>query len=171
VFDKLDRPDWDIYFMTLCFVVSQRSLDPDTKHGCVVVNEDNTILSVGYNSPPRGCNDSAVPLTRPSKYAIFIHSENAAILNAAREGVRLKGSIFYITGHPCEKCVREMLNVGAKEVIFGPVGSACVTEETKSIISNMTIGRLGFKMTEFRETSMVNSILNKTIDYMDGKLC
>lgn len=136
-----DRPDWDSWFMALCFVVSQRSLDPSTKHGCVVINEDKTILSVGYNSPPRGCDDSKVPSSRPLKYSWYAHSEENAIVNAARHGTHLKGSTFYITGFPCERCLRSMINVGASKIVYGPVGSHCVTKDTQQIVNKMLEGQ------------------------------
>ena len=74
--DKLGRPLWNDVFMALTFVLKQRSLDPDTKHGCFVINDDHSILSAGYNSPPRGCVDSDIPLTRPEKYKYMVHIMN-----------------------------------------------------------------------------------------------
>ncbi len=123
------KPDWDSYFMAMAFVVCQRSIDPDTKHGCVVVDKDHSILSIGYNSPPRGCVDEEIPLTRPEKYSFFEHAESNAIINAARVGIPLIGSTFYVTGHPCTKCFSQILNVGAKRIIYGPVKSPSVNEQ------------------------------------------
>lgn len=133
----MDRPDWDTYFMTLCFLVSQRSLDEFTKHGTVVVAPDKTILSTGYNSPPRGFNDAEFPQTRPLKYSYVIHSETNAIVNAARHGICLKDSTFYITGFPCQNCFHGIINVGAKEVVYGFLGSNCVNEETVRIVEHL----------------------------------
>ena len=134
---KRNRPKWDEYLMDLAFFVSARSLDPSTQHGCVVVDDDNTILSTGYNNPPRGCNDEEIPMERPSKYNFFVHAEEAAIINAARSGVSLKGSTFYITGYPCPRCFRGIVNVGAKKIVYGCVKSACVSEEEKDAIKTM----------------------------------
>jgi len=122
------RPSWNTYFMTIAFVVAQRSLDPETKHGCVVVADDHTILSVGYNSPPRGCDDAKIPLTRPEKYDYFAHAEENAISNAAKHGIPLDGSTFYITGIPCTKCFRSIVNVGAHTIVVGDVISNCVKD-------------------------------------------
>jgi len=44
--EVLGRPDWDTWFMTLCFVIAQRSIDPATKHGTVMVSDDKTILAM-----------------------------------------------------------------------------------------------------------------------------
>ena len=141
-----ERPGWEPWFMALCLVIAQRSLDPATKHGCIIVDDDNTILSVGYNSPPRGSQDSIIPLTRPEKYEYFVHSEEAAIANAARTGTAIKGGTAYITGHPCAKCLRAMINAGIKAIVYGGIGSACVDEMTKRVIHDLLRGRRGFVM-------------------------
>lgn len=109
--------------MTMCFLVAQRSLDPDTKHGAVAVDKNHSVLSIGYNSPPRGCKDQDIPLTRPEKYPYFLHSEENLIVNAARNGIRLDGAKLYITGHPCVVCLRQIINAGFSEVVYGPKGS------------------------------------------------
>lgn len=131
------RPSWDEYYIDMAFYISQKSLDPHTKHGCIVVDEEHTPLSMGFNSPPRGCIDNNMPLTRPSKYMVFLHSEENAIINAARSGVSLKGSTFYITGFPCARCFRGILNVGAIKIVYGPVNSNCISDEDKEAIKIM----------------------------------
>jgi dCMP deaminase len=135
--DKFNRPDWDDYFMSQAFLVAQRSLDPHTKHGCVVVGKDKTVLAQGYNGPPRGCNDDLVDMERPLKYAWMAHAEMNAIANAARSGVSLKDSVFYITGKPCVVCFRSIINAGAIAVVYGPVVSKCENDEEEAIKEKM----------------------------------
>jgi dCMP deaminase len=125
---KIDK---DTYFMNLATLVASRSIDPNTKHGCVAITQDGSILSTGYNGPPRGVNDSSIPLTRPQKYIFMEHSERNCIYNAARIGVPLKGCIFYVTGIPCRECFRAMFQVGASKVIYNGRISACLGEEDK----------------------------------------
>lgn len=127
------RPAWDAWFMSLAFVIAQRSLDKHTKHGCVVVDDSRTILSVGYNGPPRDCIDEKIPLERPAKYMFMEHSESNAITNAARSGVCLKGSTFYITGPPCNDCFRKILNVGATRIVRGPILHKRTIEQERAI--------------------------------------
>lgn len=126
IVDEFDRVRWNTFFMSMAVLVSQRSIDPMTKHGCVVTDDDHTVLSLGYNGPPRKCKDSDVPLTRPAKYEWIIHSESAAIINAARLGVSLKNSTFYVTGIPCSRCLGEIISVGAKRVYCGSIFSNSV---------------------------------------------
>ena len=164
-----NRPDWDSWFMTLCFVVAQRSLDKDTKHGCIVVDNSRTILSVGYNSPPRGCDDANVPLERPAKYDYMEHSEENAIVNAARSGVSLLNSTFYITGPPCHRCFAKMLNVGAHKIIHGPTPSAMLNSNTTKVIEFMKKNQ-DIEIVEFSDSLSVFALLAKTNAYIHTKL-
>jgi deoxycytidylate deaminase len=45
------RPSWDEYFLALAEQISRRSPDPSTRHGCVLVDADNRVISTGYNGP------------------------------------------------------------------------------------------------------------------------
>ena len=167
-FDSLGRPCWDHYFISLAFVVAQRSLDDSTKCGSIVVSDDNTILSIGYNSPPRGCDDKKVPQSRPEKYLWFLHAEEAAIVNAAKHGLCLKNSTFYITGAPCARCVRKMINVGAKKIIYGGVNAKCVDNEDKKAIKQM-LENSDIKITEIENKQIFIDILDQTIKYIEEK--
>tara|TARA_Y100000310_G_C20703345_1_gene832125 strand:- start:12690 stop:13253 length:564 start_codon:yes stop_codon:yes gene_type:complete len=122
-FDSFGRPCKDLYFMKICFDAAERSLDPDTQCGCVVTDKDGGVLCTGYNSPPRNSVDENIPLTRPEKYYYFEHSERNAIYNAARNGIPLDGSCFYVTGLPCYDCLRGIIQVGAKRCVWGPLGT------------------------------------------------
>lgn len=169
--DSQGRPTWDLYFMTLALVVAQRSLDPATKHGTIVASDDHTILSVGYNSPPRNCVDHDIPTERPAKYSWYVHSEIAAIANAAREGIRLKDSVFYITGHPCDQCMRAMLNVGVKRILYGPIGSHCVSHETQTVIQDMLSKHIeNIEFDHFKNVGDIKSLLAKTGSYLENKM-
>lgn len=121
-----ERMHWDDYLMGMAFWISKRSLDPHTKHGCVIVAEDNSLITSGYNSAHAGFNDEEVPLTRPEKYAYMNHSETAAIQLAAKKGNATEGGKLYVTGHPCEHCISAIVNAGIKEVVYGPIEAKCL---------------------------------------------
>ncbi len=116
---KTNRPDWDTYFMSLCYLMATRSLDARTKHASLAVDSEHSILAVGYNSPPRDCVDEEIPNYDDRKYPFFVHSEQNLIANAARNGIPLKGSTLYVSGEPCHICLRSIINVGFKEVVCG----------------------------------------------------
>lgn len=133
----MNKPSWDEYYMDMTYYVAQRSIDPSTKCGCVIVSDDYTVLTIGYNSPPRDCLDEEIPITRPEKYDYFVHAEENAILNAARKGIALEGATAYITGTPCSRCFRGLLNAGIKKIIHGPNTAKMHTEEHEQVKSLM----------------------------------
>lgn len=110
--------NWHQYFITLCNQVKTRSKDQSTQIGVVIVGTDNQIISTGYNSFPRGINDSLPERQeRPEKYFWFSHAETNAIINSALNGVSTKGAKMYMTcGVPCADCARNIINSGIKEI-------------------------------------------------------
>ena len=110
--------NWTEYFLGIAEQVKLKSKDQSTQIGAVIVGIDNEILSTGYNSFPRGMDDSKIERQeRPEKYFWFEHAERNAIYNAARIGVSLKNSTIYLTsGLPCMDCARGIVNSGIKVV-------------------------------------------------------
>lgn len=113
---------WDEYFMGVAILASQRSKDPSTQVGACIVNDDNKIMSVGYNGFPRGCSDDEFPWERQgdkessTKYPYVCHAELNAILNAG--GNSLKDCRIYVALFPCNECAKAIIQCGIKEVIY-----------------------------------------------------
>jgi dCMP deaminase len=110
--------NWTDYFLNIAEQVKLKSKDQSTQIGAVIVGEDKEVLSTGYNSFPRGLDDSLQERQeRPEKYFWMEHAERNAIYNAARIGVSLKNSTIYLTsGLPCMDCARGIVNSGIKTV-------------------------------------------------------
>ena len=135
--------NWDELFIRQAMLIAQKSKDPSTKVGCVLVGEDNAVLSMGFNGFPRGVReeynfverhphaDPALAITmpkldperwdRPAKYSWVEHAERNAIYNAARHGIRLAGARAYLNWEPqpCADCTRALIQAGIVEII-GP---------------------------------------------------
>ena len=157
--DRFGRPSWDDYFMAINFVLKTRSLDPSTKHGSLVFDDQHAILSTGYNGPPRGSIDENIPLTRPEKYDFMIHAEEGCIQNAARNGIKLEGASVSVTGRPCKICLRNMKSVGIKKVIYGPVKSYMITPEDLKVQKQLLIGSK-IKIEEYKDDGFVDVLLD-----------
>lgn len=147
-----DYISWDEYFMGIALLSAQRSKDSGTQVGACIVNEDNKILTVGYNGMPRGCDDDDMPWTREgdtlhSKYAFVCHAELNAILNNA--GASLKGARCYTTLFPCNECAKALIQVGIKEIIYLSDKYAD-TEATQA--SKRMFNTVGVKLTEYKPT-------------------
>lgn len=119
------RLRWDEYFMSLAFLVSMRSPDSQTQHGCVIVDKNNRVISTGYNGWVHGANDESMPNLRPKKYLHVIHSEVNAVLSAYQN---LSGCTAYITGAPCNECLKVMAQSGIKDIVIGDRSHVFATE-------------------------------------------
>lgn len=136
--DEFGRPYWDDYFMSLAMLTTTRSLDPRTKHGCVIVDKRHRVISMGYNGPLRGCIDANVPLESPEKYNWMEHSERNAIYNC--EGRTMEGSTAYITGFPCINCFRGLVQAGVIRMVYGPVKTVNKDPAEMEAIKKMIVG-------------------------------
>lgn len=111
--------NWDDYFMSIAYIASLRSKDPKTKVGACIVNQDNRIISTGYNGMPNGCNDADMPWVAGeglgSKYLFVVHAELNAILHSKEN---LKGCRLYTTLFPCNECSKAIIQSGISEIIY-----------------------------------------------------
>jgi dCMP deaminase len=105
--------------MGVSLLASKRSKDPNTQVGACIVDENNIILSTGYNGFPFGCSDDEYPWNREgedTKYKFVVHAELNAILNA--NGKSLKGARIYVDLFPCNECAKAIIQSGIAEVVY-----------------------------------------------------
>lgn len=110
---KTSKIEWVDFYLGLAKVISKKSPDTQTQHGCVITCKDNRPLGFGFNGFPRGVNDSDLPTTRPDKYPWMYHSEKNALANCI---LRPEGGIAYVTGQCCNDCIYAMWQHGVKTV-------------------------------------------------------
>ena len=107
--------------MGIALLSSLRSKDPNTKVGACIVEEDNKVVSIGYNGMPRHIDEENLSWNKgeglDSKYLYVCHAEFNAILNT-RNGSALKNCILYVTLFPCNECAKAIIQVGIKEVVY-----------------------------------------------------
>jgi len=116
----MTRVSWDQYFMNIAKEAATRSTC-DRKHVGAVIVRDRTILSSGYNGSIRGiphCDDVG-HLMEDGHCVATIHAEANAVLQAAKNGVRLEDSELYITASPCWNCFKMLANTGVKKIHYG----------------------------------------------------
>lgn len=136
---RISKDDW---YMEIAKVISMRSTCIRAHAGAIVVKND-AIISTGYSGAPRGesnccdmgvCERDKLGIEPGKNYEICrsIHAEANAILNAARNGVSVLGSMMYIyferldgqkTKHngPCLMCSRMVKNVGIEKFVIKEV--------------------------------------------------
>jgi dCMP deaminase len=119
-YNRRMRADWDTYFMDIAQVVASRSTC-DRKHVGALLVRDRMILSTGYNGSIRGMPhcDEAGHLMESGHCVATIHAEANAVLQAARNGVRIDGADLYTTASPCWPCFKLIANAGIKRIVYG----------------------------------------------------
>jgi len=113
---------WDEYFMLQAMLASYKSKDPNTKVGCVFVDENHHQITMGYNGAVAGIdetqmpwgNDRTVPLEY-QKYGYVIHAEANAIIH---KNASLVGSRAYVTLFPCNECAKLIASQRVREIIY-----------------------------------------------------
>jgi len=88
--------------------------------GAVIVR-DRTVLSTGYNGSIRGmphCDDVGHLMANDHCVAT-VHAEANAIIQAAKNGVRIEGAEIYTTASPCWDCFKLIANAGIRRVYYG----------------------------------------------------
>lgn len=106
-------------FVSTALDMASKSKDPSTKVGCVIVDDDGTILATGWNGFPRGVlDDSERYNDREIKYKLIAHAEQNAIAQAARVGAKLLGSTLIVTAlYPCSSCAKSIIQAGVKRIL------------------------------------------------------
>jgi dCMP deaminase len=111
----MNLTNWDKRFLDLAELVSSWSKDPSTKVGAVIVDDQNIIVSVGFNGFPKGIEDNDRLNHRDSKYQIIVHAENNALMFAKRP---LDGCTIYTYPFmPCPRCAGMIIQSGIKRVV------------------------------------------------------
>jgi dCMP deaminase len=109
--------NWDYRWMNVAKHFGGWSKDPSTHVGAVIVRDD-ILLSQGWNGFPRGVSDDHRLHDREVKYALTVHAEMNAILNAGYVGVSLRGATLYVSGLPvCSDCAKGIIQTGIVRVI------------------------------------------------------
>lgn len=116
----MHRGSWDEYFMRIASEVSSRATC-DRKHVGAVIVRDKSILATGYNGSIRGLRhcDEDGHLMEDGHCVRTIHAEANAIIQAARNGVRIDGATIYVTASPCWGCFKMIANAGLTRIVFG----------------------------------------------------
>lgn len=93
----------------------------DRKFVGAVIVRDRSILATGYNGSIRGLShcDEEGHLMEDNHCVRTVHAEANAIVQAARNGVRIEEASIYVTASPCWGCFRLIANAGITKIVFG----------------------------------------------------
>jgi len=113
------RISWENYFMNIAKEVASRSTC-DRKHVGAVIVKEKTILSTGYNGSIKGlphCDEAGHEMI-DGHCVRTTHAEANAIVQAAKNGVKIESAEIYVTASPCYDCFKLIANAGLKSIYY-----------------------------------------------------
>ena len=150
--------EWDEYFMNIAEAVSAKSKDPSSKMGCVIVDKNKRVVSLGYNGMIQGADESKMTLSeRPMKYYFVIHSEMNAVLFSHQD---LTGCTIYNRVATCENCLKYCLQAGIKRFVYRELRVHSYSTDPKKSMTNIetdeAVVRLLASMPEVETLNLTN---------------
>lgn len=109
----------ELKFKNILREIALLSKDRNTQVGAIALDDNNNIVSTGYNGFPRGVNDDIEERhQRPEKYRWTSHAEENLVAQAAYMGKSLKGCTILVSSlFACESCARMIIQSGIKKII------------------------------------------------------
>lgn len=113
-------------FIKTALLLSQKSKCVSKKVGAVIV-KDNRVISMGYNGSPssfKNCNEvfdeNNYDREEHHKWSNMYetHAELNSILAAAKNDININNCDLYVTLHPCDQCIKNLVQSGIKRVFY-----------------------------------------------------
>ena len=120
---------WDEYYLLIAKVISTRSTCFSPAKGAVIV-ANKSIVSTGYNGAPKGIADCKYDIGFCKKkkegfasgeghhVCLALHAEANAIVQAAKNGIKIENATMYCTHKPCFDCAKLIINSGISKIIY-----------------------------------------------------
>ena len=152
------QQEWDEYFLGIADAVSEKSKDPSSKMGCVIVDKNKRVVSLGYNGLVQASDESKLTLSeRPMKYHFVIHSEMNAIIFSHQD---LTGCTIYNRVATCENCLKHCLQAGIKRFVYKELRVHSFSADPKRSMTNFetdeAVVRLLASMPEVKTLNISN---------------
>lgn len=165
-FSEYTPPTWDELFMGKVYEIANKSKDPRTKIGAVLVKDGHAPLE-GFNGICKGVTDLPERMKSPEKFNWMEHAERNIINMAAKFGISTDGGTLFTQGMPCVDCTRGIVNSGIREVVLHKQWE----DISFKIISGTWEERYYRSKVMFDESGVriryINVVLRKT-GYLDG---
>lgn len=117
-------------FLNIADEIAKFSKCASKKVGCVIVKNKRIVSSGCNGTPPEAINcnelfdfrmmsDESYRATHHKfSESMECHAEENAILIAARNGISIENSTFYISMKPCERCLKMIAALGVKKIFY-----------------------------------------------------
>lgn len=117
------RPTIDEYFIIQAMHASSRGSCIRRRVGCILTDENDYVLSTGYNGPPKGvvnCTTSPCEGAKmPSGTGLHLCKATHAEDNAIRQCPNIfKIRTAYVTASPCDMCTDKFLLTACQRIVY-----------------------------------------------------
>lgn len=154
VLRKLERPDWDEYFLGIMDAVAKRGTC-DRGMAAALIVRDNRILATGYVGAPSGlahCDDAGHLMEERRKVDGSLsqhcirtaHAEQNAFAQAAKQGMSVEGATLYTSFEPCRDCTKSIISNGIEKVVVRK-------KYQKGELSREWLGQAGIELKVLKE--------------------
>lgn len=97
---------------------AEKSKNPSTQNGAVLVNSDGKILvAVGNTLTSDGVKETAERNIKPLRHKFSVHSERNAIYKAAEKGIKTNGLTMVCPWAACSECAQAIIQSGIKRLV------------------------------------------------------
>ena len=103
--------------MYVSYLEARNSSDPSTQNGALLVDEYGNILGRGHNYFPPGISEGFWHGEKKLKYDRVVHAEVAAILDAAKKGIRTNYATLICGWAACSNCAKHIAAAGVKRLV------------------------------------------------------
>lgn len=119
----MNRPHINQYFIAIAQIVATRGTCVRRKVGCVLTDENNFVLSTGYNGRPKGqphchdqpCSGAGAKSGDDLDKCEAIHAEANALLQC-KDVQEIRAC--YVTAFPCIHCLKLLMNTGCNTIYY-----------------------------------------------------
>lgn len=115
---------YDQTYMNMAIVLSGLSHANRSKVGCLIVSEDNQIISQGFNGMPKGMDNVCEDIieengeTKLVTKKEVLHAETNAIAKCAKWCTSTENATLYVTLSPCFDCAKMIIQTEISRVVY-----------------------------------------------------
>lgn len=115
---------YDQTYMNMAIVLSGLSHANRSKVGCLIVSEDNQIISQGFNGMPKGMDNVCEDIieengeTKLVTKREVLHAETNAIAKCAKWCTSTENATLYVTLSPCFDCAKMIIQTEISRVVY-----------------------------------------------------
>ena len=119
--NKIDHQEG---FICIALLISRNSVDPNTKTGAIIIDDNFKMLSYGYNDVLLGYQEHVNWYNKDlgdwlnSKYPYVVHAERKAIYNGFKHKEDLTNTMMFASLFPCNECALAITESGINRLYY-----------------------------------------------------